>query len=454
MTAQARKPREAYRVLLDRDANLRRWHQNNAKGSIIVADVYLRRLGSFCRQNGVSPGEYAKLPKRKMEEMAFDFVQELEGKINPLSGRKYAPSYVDSNLKAILSWARWNRKGFDMRIKIANSSKRPTLENERVPTNDELRRVLYAATTKLRTRAEIAIMAFAGCRPEVQGDYRGLDGLRIKDLPELIVGEKEVRFATVPTLIVVRDELSKSRHWYPTFMLEEGCEIIKAFLDRRIADGERLTPESGVVVSTERHLKQSKNFGVPDAAPFVRTTKLGRDVRIAMRASSLPWRPYVFRSYFDTMLLLGESKGLVSHAYQQCWMGHQGTIESVYTLRKGELPAELLEDMRGAYARVSELLGTRGRQSLSKDEMLATFNRQFLSMSGYTEEELRGLGDLSILTPQRVQELVRQKSMQSLGLKGNSQKIVPMSEAKEWIVQGWEFVNALPNGEAIVRLPR
>jgi PAS domain-containing protein len=86
--------------------------------------------------------------------------------------------------------------------------------------------------------------------------------------------------------------------------------------------------------------------------------------------------------------------------------------------------------------------------------MLATFNRQFLSMSGYTEEELRGLGDLSILTPQRVQELVRQKSMQSLGLKGNSQKIVPMSEAKEWIVQGWEFVNALPNGEAIVRLPR
>ena len=89
MTAQARKPREAYRVLLDRDANLRRWHQNNAKGSVIVADVYLRRLGSFCRQNGVSPGEYAKLPKRKMEEMAFDFVQELEGKINPLSGRKY-----------------------------------------------------------------------------------------------------------------------------------------------------------------------------------------------------------------------------------------------------------------------------------------------------------------------------------------------------------------------------
>jgi len=125
MNAQARaeKPREAYRVLLDRDANLRRWHQNNAKGSIIVAEVYLRRLGSFCLQNRISPGEYAKLPKRRMEEIAFDFVQELEGKTNPKSGKKYAPSYVASNLKAILSWARWNRKGFEMRIKIANAAK-------------------------------------------------------------------------------------------------------------------------------------------------------------------------------------------------------------------------------------------------------------------------------------------------------------------------------------------
>jgi hypothetical protein len=80
-----------------------------------------------------------------------------------------------------------------------------------VPTIDELRKVLYALTTKLRTRVAIAIIAFAGCRPEVQGNYTGLDGLRIKDLPELEIGDKEVKFAKIPTLVVVREELSKIR---------------------------------------------------------------------------------------------------------------------------------------------------------------------------------------------------------------------------------------------------
>jgi len=47
-----------------------------------------------------------------------------------------------------------------------------------------------------------------------------------------------------------------------------------------------------------------------------------------MRAVQLPWRPYVFRTYFDTALMLSESKGMISHAYQQFWMGHTGDIEA------------------------------------------------------------------------------------------------------------------------------
>jgi integrase len=167
---------DVYRPMLDSDPNLRRWYFNNAKGSPIVADVYLRRLGAFCVRQKFTPAEYARLPKRRMEEIAFDYIQEMEQRTNPSSSNRYAPTYIASNLKAILSWARWNRKAFEIRIKIADSGKRPTLVNERVPTPDELRRVLYAPTTKLRTRVAIAIMAFAGCRPEVQGSYAGLDG--------------------------------------------------------------------------------------------------------------------------------------------------------------------------------------------------------------------------------------------------------------------------------------
>jgi len=456
MVAKAPAPQDKlrYKALLEKDVNLKRWYQNNTKGSVIVADVYLRRLGSFCARNKTTPGDYARLPKRKMEDMAFDYVQEMEAKTNPKSGMKYAPSYVESNLKAVLSWARWNRKGFDMHIKIADSTRRPTLENERVPTNDELKTVLYSDRTPLRTRASIAIMAFAGCRPEVQGNYLGLDGLRLKDIRDLDVTDGKARFNKVPALIIVRAELSKSRHWYPTFMLEEGCEVLKQYLERRLAEGERLTPESCLIASSANAKAKLTNLKVIfDASPFLRTTKLGFEIRKAMRASGLPWRPYVFRSYFDTGLLLGESKGMLSHAYQQCWMGHKGNIESVYTLRKGELPPELLEDMRSAYGKVSEILGTRNKQTTSKDEMLATFNRQILAMSEYSEEEINKLGDLSKLTPSDLRELQKQKSMQSLGLNGNHQKVVPLAEVRNWIGQGWEYAAQLPNGEAVVKLP-
>ena len=62
--------------------------------------------------------------------------------------------------------------------------------------------------------------------------------------------------------------------------------------------------------------------------------------------------------------------------------------------------------------------------------------------------------DLSNLTPQEMQELIKKKSMESLGLNGkNRQKVVHMDELKRWIVQGWEYVAILPGNEAIVRLP-
>jgi hypothetical protein len=227
--------------------------------------------------------------------------------------------------------------------------------------------------------------------------------LRIRDFPELEIGEKEVKFTKTPTLLIVREELSKIRHWYPTFLCEEGCELIKEFLDYRIGTGEKLTPESGITISLKRDLGISGRLHRPDVAPFLRTTKLGDDIRTAMRAASLPWRPYVFRSYFDTAMMIGESRGLVTHAFQQCWMGHNNSIEDTYTLRKGQLPARLLDDMRSSYEKVSELLETR-KQAISMSEIELVARKGTLALLGFSENEIGGLGDLSQYSLSRTQE--------------------------------------------------
>lgn len=94
------------------------------------------------------------------------------------------------------------------------------------------------------------------------------------------------------------------------------------------------------------------------------------------------------------------------------------------------------------------------RYVVSKDEVLLTFNRQFLKYSGYTDEEIDALGDLSQIPSQELQKLIDRKNMQRLGLSnGNHQKVVPMEEVKKWIGEGWEFTAALPSGEAIIKLP-
>jgi hypothetical protein len=86
-----------------------------------------------------------------MEDLAQDFVDKLESSKN-LAGKPISPAYVENCLTATRSWAEWNRKPIERKIKIANPNSTPTLEDERSPTQDELKRVLYPDSTPLRTR--------------------------------------------------------------------------------------------------------------------------------------------------------------------------------------------------------------------------------------------------------------------------------------------------------------
>lgn len=243
---------------LEEDPNLKRWYNNLRRGSAYTAEIYLRRLCAFCAKLALTPEEFRKLPKNVIEEKAQGYINELEEYARPDGGR-YAPQYVKSNLKAIKSWADWNGKKITKRIRIANEGETPTLEGEVSPTREELSQLLCAPTTSLRTRASVAIIAFTGSRPEVQGDKNGQDGLRIGDIPDLKIVEEEgggkqaeAGFAQIPALIVVRGTISKTRRQYFTFLPEEGCAILKRYLDERITYGEKLTPGSPVISAVRR----------------------------------------------------------------------------------------------------------------------------------------------------------------------------------------------------------
>ena len=54
-----------HRQLLS-DPEVKRWYDNVARGSIITADVYLRRLGLLCERNNIKPKMLAEMDEASL----------------------------------------------------------------------------------------------------------------------------------------------------------------------------------------------------------------------------------------------------------------------------------------------------------------------------------------------------------------------------------------------------
>jgi len=129
-----------------------------------------------------------------------------------------------------------------------------------------------------RSRVSMALISQAGLRLESLGNESGTDGLRIGDLPEMEIIAGRVEFKRIPTMVVVRHTLSKAKHKYFTFLTREGCEYFKAYLEKRMAEGENLKPNSPVITVTpgfERKGRSRRNMG----SRFVCTRNISREIR-------------------------------------------------------------------------------------------------------------------------------------------------------------------------------
>ncbi|MDE2588369.1 MAG: hypothetical protein KGL95_01715 [Patescibacteria group bacterium] len=107
---------------------------------------------------------------------------------------EFSPSYIEDTIKSVKSWLRHFEVEIRRRIKITNLDSTPTLENERVPNTEELSEMLNRSS--LRESVIISLIAKSGLRPQMIGNHNGTDGLKIGDLPDLIIEEKEVKIPT------------------------------------------------------------------------------------------------------------------------------------------------------------------------------------------------------------------------------------------------------------------
>jgi len=388
-TAKQHKITKKDSLLSNQD--IRRWYDNLARSSGVTAEVRLRKLGRFCENNKITPIELIELGLKDPRAVA----DLLEDTITTMEKQKSAPQYIKATITAVKSWLHHFDIEIKRKIKIADVDATPTLADERVPDATELAELFNRAN--LRSGAIMALIGKAGLRPEVLGKHDATDGLMVKDLPELEIVHGIARFTQNPSKIVVRRNLSKAGHSYFSFITETGAEKVLAYINQRIIDGEVFSPESPVIAPFSRYRRfRGKNEG----RKFLTTPVIERDVRDTMRPR-FKWRPYVLRAFFDTQLLIAESRGKIAHDFRVFFMGHSGSIEAKYTTNKNILPKILMDEMREAFRK----------------------SQEFLDYQTNTEQDKKII----------------------------QQRVVTEGEFEKLVTEGWQYLGTLPNGRIVIK---
>jgi hypothetical protein len=426
---------------LAQDPEVERWRANLARGSKLTAEVYLRRLSRACGLLETTPKDLVEGAKGDLK----GFQDSLQDMVTLLESQGKAPGYILGLVKSVKSWLRQNDVQITRKIKVSRPTSTPTLEDEQVPSKEELSRIFRSSSPRVRV-AE-TLIAFADLRLGVLGNHDGSDGLTIRDLPELSVEDGGIEFTRIPTMVVVRPGLSKARHRYFTFLSGEGCTYLKEYLDARIRRGENLGPDSPVI----GHERSSASRRFP------LTKKISHLIRTAMRKAGVYKRPYVLRCYAETQLIIAESQGKISHPYLQFIAGHKGDIDARYSTNKGRLPPEMIEDMRQAYTRCEPLLSTVA-QPTEQDLIVKEAKMEVLKSIA---KSLLGV-DLLEVKIARERELERELGLEEeialfedeikrMREVDDPQIIVGEGELEERLAEGWEFVSVLPSQKILIR---
>lgn len=429
-----------YAYLLD-DDDVRRWYENLQARSIITATVYLRTLGRFCTLTHLSPSNIiAQAETKAFRNRFIDFVRQLERQ-----GK--AGSYIKRFKKVLHSWFSYNGIMIKLRVNIKGEYDTPTLANERIPSKDELSRILRMATP--RARVSCALIAFSGLRPQTLGNYLGTDGLRLGDFVETEISNNELEFSSEPSRFVVRRGLSKARHQYFTFASKQAVTYIQEYLAQRVADGETLTADTAILGFDPRGGHTN---------PFLRTTLVTRDIKEAIIKAGYTWRPYVLRAYFDTNMIIAENKGHVSHPYLQFFMGHKGDMEARYSTNKARLPPDMIDDMRRSYQACKPFLSTVNQPleqasfiKQAKIEALKTIANSILGID-LLEVKIAKERELQhTLSIDDEIQLFENEIKKLRETDDDPQIIVPEGELETYLQDGWEFVSVLPSHKILIR---
>lgn len=348
---------------------MRRWYENLANGSQETANVQLRHLWCFCDAMNVSPTHLVEVGRlgdsglSKVEDLLQDFVTKFQR-----TGKK--GSYIKGVHKAVKSWLSFNHLRLWRKIKVRGST-----GQYKGPVPDPAELIEIIEKSSLRGKVSICLMAYSALRPEVLGS--GTDGLKLGDLPDVRLAENQLDFIKIPGRIRVRKELSKTENEYISFYPERTSRYLKSYVEERIMDGEQITSDSAII--SVQQGRELAGFRKSRSNRHVTSKAISTEIRRAMRPK-FTFRPYDLRSYFETYSLKAESRYKLVRDFRVFMMGHKGDIEATYSLNRGQLPEDLIDEIQATYTKYLEFLDPQILQvraeGIAKVSQLETDNKE------------------------------------------------------------------------------
>ncbi|MBM3897031.1 MAG: site-specific integrase [Thaumarchaeota archaeon] len=346
-----------YKDLL-RDANVTLWQKRLGERSTRTATIYLKNLSRFCKENRLLPSELIRQRERERQKLLTKWRDQCATKFTPKAAGVY--------IYAVLSFVKFMGKKTSV-PSLANTNQTPSIMDEKIPTQEQIRKLLNLCNPRAATIA--SLIAFAGLRFESQSKLT-LGDLIDLDIPQL-------QFKNVPALIYIPAHANKTPVQYFSLLIQDGCEKVIAYLQWRRAKGEQLTEKSWLIANLR---------GGP-LTPDMLSDIIRPNTKTILRS-----RPYVLRSYFDSQMLSAR----VHPNWMSFFMGHRGNIEAVYTTKK-HLPPTMIEAMKEAFKPAIEFLTTYPKQDAEEQR-----KKDFIK----TVEAITAAG---LFSPQELEALILQK---------------------------------------------
>jgi hypothetical protein len=131
------------------------WLENVERGSLITAHEMYRRIGYICVAFDTTPARLARMKNKDATSFALRVVTHFEQKAS--SGTN-----IRLYVAALKAWWAFNEIVPSRKIIIVGAHDYTRYENETVPTQAELARILDSAD--IRGKVEVALSAFSGLR--------------------------------------------------------------------------------------------------------------------------------------------------------------------------------------------------------------------------------------------------------------------------------------------------